>query len=141
MKPPLTTRARLRVASSLVAAVVLLASGCTDDAPPGPPPGAPTFDQMARTLGSDVLRLVARGYVPGRSGEIVVIPQPWNVLGQWNGGLRGPDDPRAELDDFYSVHRSRHLFASDEPARIVQASARDPVLSRISGPRARLAAG
>jgi predicted AlkP superfamily pyrophosphatase or phosphodiesterase len=49
---------------------------------------------MARDLGGDVLLRLVRGYVPGRSGEIVLVPKPWNVVAQWPGGLRGAADPR-----------------------------------------------
>jgi hypothetical protein len=49
---------------------------------------------MARSLGRDVVRSLVRGYVPGRSGEILLVPEPWNVIGRWGTAVRGPDDPR-----------------------------------------------
>lgn len=49
---------------------------------------------MARALGRDVMTHLVRGYVPGRSGDIVLIPKPWNVVAQWPGGLPEPSDPR-----------------------------------------------
>jgi hypothetical protein len=84
----------------------LVAAACVDDPPaPGPPTGAPTVEQMARVLGRDVVTHVARGYVPGRSGEILLVPEPWNVLGQWNNGLRGVNDPRTTHASPWSYHQ------------------------------------
>ena len=85
--------------------LLLVASACTGQDPPrGAPAGSLTFDQMVRRLGSDVVRQVTRGYVPGRSGEIVLVPEPWNVVGQWNGGLRGPEDPRTTHATPWAYH-------------------------------------
>lgn len=61
--------------------------------------------QMARNVGSDVVRALARGYVPGRSGEILLVPEPWNVLAQWNGGLRGVGDPRTTHSTPWAYHQ------------------------------------
>jgi hypothetical protein len=61
--------------------------------------------EMARYLGSDVIRTLVRGYVPGRSGEIVLVPEPWNILGQWSGGLRGRDDPRTSHSTPWAYHQ------------------------------------
>jgi hypothetical protein len=65
----------------------------------------PTLMNMARALGSDVVRTLIRGYVPGRSGEIVLVPKPWNVLAQWTGGLRGANDPRTTHSTPWSYHQ------------------------------------
>ena len=80
----------------------MTASACT--AQPAGRPG-PTLMQMARTLGTDVVTALRRGYVEGRSGEILVIAEPWNVLGQWNGGLRGAADPRTTHSSPWSYHQ------------------------------------
>ena len=48
---------------------------------------------------------MARGYVPGRSGEILLVPEPWNVLGQWTGGVRGADDPRTTHATPWAYHQ------------------------------------
>ena len=84
----------------------LVAAACVDGPrAPGPPAGAPSVEEMARVLGRDVVTHVARGYVPGRSGEILVVPEPWNVLGQWNNGLRGMNDPRTTHASPWSYHQ------------------------------------
>jgi hypothetical protein len=88
----------------LAVAFALVSVACTGDEPSGPPAGAPTLDAMADRLGTDVMELIVRGYVPGRSGEIVVVPEPWNVLGQWNNGFRGPGDPRTTHATPWSYH-------------------------------------
>jgi hypothetical protein len=76
-----------------------------DDGAPAPPPGAPSVMDMARALGRDVVTHMARGYVPGRSGEILLAPKPWNVLGQWNNGLRGANDPRTTHASPWAYHQ------------------------------------
>lgn len=60
---------------------------------------------MARRLGADVVARMAHGYVPGRSGEILLVPEPWNVLGNWTGGVRGADDPRTTHASPWSYHQ------------------------------------
>jgi Type I phosphodiesterase / nucleotide pyrophosphatase len=87
--------------------VVLLTAVACDGGPQptGMPPGAPSVDAMLQTLGRDVTTAVARGYVPGRSGEVLLVPAPWNVLGQWNDGLRGADDPRTTHATPWSYHQ------------------------------------
>jgi hypothetical protein len=82
-------------------AAVLTAAACL---PEGEPVGR-SLMEMARYLGSDVVRTLARGYVPGRSGEIVLVPEPWNVLGQWSGGVRGQDDPRTSHSTPWAYHQ------------------------------------
>ena len=60
---------------------------------------------MAKALGRDVVEHLARGYRAGRSGEILLAPKPWNVLGQWTGGLRGAADPRTTHATPWSYHQ------------------------------------
>jgi Type I phosphodiesterase / nucleotide pyrophosphatase len=105
VKPSRGSRVSRRAPFPLLIVCLLAASACTEPAgPPGPPAGAPTFDEMAKRLGTDVMEDVVQGYVPGRSGEIVVVPEPFNVLGQWNAGLRGPNDPRTTHATPWSYH-------------------------------------
>ncbi|HEX2025732.1 MAG TPA: alkaline phosphatase family protein, partial [Actinomycetota bacterium] len=90
----------------LVMVVAALGLACDGEpTPTGAPPGAPTVDAMLRTLGRDVTTAVARGYVPGRSGEVLLVPAPWNVLGQWNDGLRAEDDPRTTHATPWAYHQ------------------------------------
>jgi hypothetical protein len=83
-------------------AAALAATACL---PGGDQPAGRSLMQMARYLGSDVVRTLVRGHVPGRSGEIVLVPEPWNVLGQWSGGLRGRDDPRTSHSTPWAYHQ------------------------------------
>ncbi|HJV04940.1 MAG TPA: alkaline phosphatase family protein, partial [Actinomycetota bacterium] len=85
--------------------MALLSATCTGDPIPGAPDGSRTVDEMARDVGADVVRHVARGYRDVLSGEIAVIPEPWNVLGQWNGGVRGANDPRTTHASPWDYHQ------------------------------------
>ncbi|MFN2589393.1 MAG: hypothetical protein ABR518_01315, partial [Actinomycetota bacterium] len=94
----------MRVRAALLA--LTLAAACTS----GPeearlPTGALTLQEMADALGRDVVEHLARGYRHGRSGEILVVPKPWNVLGQWTGGLRGALDPRTTHATPWGYHQ------------------------------------
>lgn len=54
----------------------------------------PKLEEMARALGADGMRLVVNGHVPGRSGEIMLVPGPHNfMLGDWNLRTFGTDSP------------------------------------------------
>jgi Type I phosphodiesterase / nucleotide pyrophosphatase len=90
--------------SRLVAVFAFLTAlpGCTatDDAT-----GPVGLMAMARDLGTDVVRSLIRGYVHGRSGEIQLVPKPWNVVAQWNGGLRGAFDPRTTHATPWAYHQ------------------------------------
>ncbi|MGH2740717.1 MAG: alkaline phosphatase family protein [Actinomycetota bacterium] len=76
------------------------------------PAGAPTVEEMLRTVGRDVVLHLARGYVPDRSGEISLVPKPWNVIGQWPEGLRGPEDPRTTHPTPWSYHQRVPIILS-----------------------------
>jgi hypothetical protein len=90
----------------VLATLAALAAACTDDPPaPGPPAGAPAVVDMARALGRDVVGSLHRGYVPGRSGEVLLVPEPWTVVGRWGREIRGPDDPRTSHATPWSYHQ------------------------------------
>ena len=94
---PLRRRAR-----SLAAVLVLLAGpACVEE----PLRLGPSVEAMARALGADVVTTLVRGHVPGRSGDIAIVPVPWNVVGQWHGGLRGEADPRTTHSTPWSYHQ------------------------------------
>src|SRR5688500_6147464 len=60
----------------------------------GVPDDAPTQDEMASAVGTDVMRNVQRGHVPERSGEIMLVPKPHNFLiGNWDLTSLGTDEP------------------------------------------------
>lgn len=80
----------------LLLAFGLVAAACTSggEGPQPVPAAAPSVERMLRDLGTDTVRQMVRGYVPDRSGEIVIVPKPGSTVAQWPGGLRGPEDPR-----------------------------------------------
>lgn len=60
----------------------------------GVPDDAPTEDEMAAAIGTDVMRNLQRGHVPGRSGEIMLVPEPHSFLiGDWDLTTLGSDAP------------------------------------------------
>ena len=51
----------------------------------GVPDDAPTIDEMARGLGSPIMEHLLRGHIPGRSGEIMLVPEPHSfIIGEWD---------------------------------------------------------
>jgi predicted AlkP superfamily pyrophosphatase or phosphodiesterase len=51
----------------------------------GVPEDAPTLDEMADEIGSQVMLNLWRGHVPGRSAEIMLVPRPHRFLiGEWD---------------------------------------------------------
>jgi hypothetical protein len=60
----------------------------------GVPEGAPTESEMAAAVGADVMTNLYRGHVPGRSGELMLVPKPHNFLiGEWDLTTLGTDTP------------------------------------------------
>jgi Type I phosphodiesterase / nucleotide pyrophosphatase len=60
----------------------------------GAPSGAPTQDEMARSIGTSVMDHVFLGHVPGRSGEIMLVPKPHRYLiGEWDLTTLGTETP------------------------------------------------
>jgi hypothetical protein len=95
---------------ALLLALAIVATACTEEPVPGAPAGSRSVGEMARDVGTDVVRHVARGYRDVLSGEIAVIPEPWSVLGQWNGGVRGRRDPRTTHASPWDYHQRVPLF-------------------------------
>ena len=63
---------------------------------PGPrvPEDAPSQVEMARALGAEVMQNIYRGHVPGRSGEIYLVPRPHRYLaGDWDLNTLDSDTP------------------------------------------------
>jgi arylsulfatase A-like enzyme len=51
----------------------------------GVPEDAPTLDEMADDIGSQLMLNLWRGHVPGRSAEIMLVPRPHRFLiGEWD---------------------------------------------------------
>jgi predicted AlkP superfamily pyrophosphatase or phosphodiesterase len=60
----------------------------------GLPQGAPTLDEMATEIGSPIMELLHRGHVPGRSGEVLLVPKPHNfIIGEWDLTTLGTATP------------------------------------------------
>lgn len=103
MTPSRRATPRARSIQAALLAILLVASGCKSAGQQ--PRVGPTLMQMARDLGSDVMRALVRGYVPGRSGDIAIITKPWNVLGQWREGREGVRDPRSTHATPWAYHQ------------------------------------
>lgn len=126
----------------LLIACAATATTCTEDAPaPGPPAGAPAVEDMARALGRDVVGSLHRGYVPGRSGEVILVPEPWTVVGRWGREIRGPDDPRTSHATPWSYHQRvpiilhgpGYVRGAVRPARPVDVTDIAPTLGSLIG--------
>ena len=77
-----------------LAAVAALAAAYVLQPESGVPEGAPTEDEMARTIGADVMVNLYRGHVPDRSGELMLVPKPHSfLLGEWDLTTLGTDAP------------------------------------------------
>lgn len=58
------------------------------------PDDAPTQEDMASELGSQVMRHLFRGHVPDRSGDVVVVPKPNSFLiSEWDLRTLASDQP------------------------------------------------
>jgi predicted AlkP superfamily pyrophosphatase or phosphodiesterase len=58
----------------------------------GLPEGAPTLDRMAHAIGAPVMTHLHLGHVPGRSGEVMLVPKPQNFfIGEWDLSALGTD--------------------------------------------------
>ena len=78
----------------LVAVVIAAAAVFLLRPETGVPDDAPTEDEMAGAIGTDVMRNLQRGHVPGRSGEIMLVPKPHHFLiGDWDLTTLGSDTP------------------------------------------------
>jgi len=79
--------AAIAAVAALIAVFVLRpATGVPDD--------APTEEQMATEIGTHVMTNLYRGHVPGRSGEVMLVPKPHNFLiGDWDLTTLGSENP------------------------------------------------
>ncbi|MFN2526491.1 MAG: alkaline phosphatase family protein [Actinomycetota bacterium] len=58
------------------------------------PPTSRTQSEMATRIGRCVMGRIRAGYVPQRSGDILLVPQPYNFLmGEWDLRRLDSDDP------------------------------------------------
>jgi hypothetical protein len=124
----LRTSIPARIAALLAAAVV--AAACTGDGEvrTDPPEGAPTVEEMAGDLGTDVVGALARGYHPDTSTDIAVVPMPGNTVVRWSGRGLGTDaaDPRTTHPTPWDYHQ-RVPIVFYAPGRIAAGNAEGPV--------------
>ncbi|MEA2434571.1 MAG: hypothetical protein QOG54_2028 [Actinomycetota bacterium] len=60
----------------------------------GVPEGAPTEDEMAASIGAHVMEHLHNGAVPGRAGDLMLVPKPNSFLiGEWDLETLGSDTP------------------------------------------------
>lgn len=82
--------------SIVVVLALLLSAGAVYLLQPekGVPEGAPSEDDMAKEVGAPIMEHIQRGHVPGRSGEIYLVPTPHSFLiGEWDLTTLGTDTP------------------------------------------------
>ncbi len=83
------------VAVAAVAVVVALAAWYVLQPDTGVPDGAPTENEMASSVGAQVMQHLYLGHVSGRSGEVLMVPKPHHFLiSDWDmTQLDGPSPP------------------------------------------------
>lgn len=107
------------------------------------PAGAPTIEDMARSVGTPVLVNLVRGHVPDRSGDILLVPKPNHfMISSWDLTTLGTDQlelktthagPWAYLTRVPIVARGMGLPAGVEVDRAVDIAAIAPSFARILG--------
>lgn len=61
------------------------------------PEDALTQEEMARSIGGPVMLNLVRGHVPGRSGEIMLVPKPHHfMISEWDLRSLGSDEPEVK---------------------------------------------
>ncbi|MGH2776212.1 MAG: alkaline phosphatase family protein [Actinomycetota bacterium] len=82
------------LAIAAVAVIVAVAAAYALGAGPGESVETRTQDEMATSIGAPVMQHLFRGHVPGRSGEIMLVPKPNNyLLGEWDLRTLGTESP------------------------------------------------
>ncbi|HEX2241138.1 MAG TPA: alkaline phosphatase family protein [Actinomycetota bacterium] len=78
------------------------------------PAGAPTEDAMADEIGRCVMGRLWAGYVPRRSGDVLLVPKPFNFLmGAWDLRRLGSADP-----DTRSTHPNPWKYLAHIPIHL-----------------------
>lgn len=105
------------VALSAVLAAAFAAYLLRPGADPLFPENAPTETEMARSIGTDVMRNLYRGHVAGRSGEIMLVPKPHHFLiGNWpleSIGTAEPDVSTSHPNPWAYLARVPIVLAGD----------------------------
>ncbi len=109
---------------------VIVASACTaePEVRTAPPAGAPTVEEMAAALGTDVVGALARGYHPDTSTDIAFVPMPGSTVVRWSGQGLGTDaaDPRTTHPTPWDYHQ-RVPIVLYAPGRIAPGTSDAPV--------------
>jgi Type I phosphodiesterase / nucleotide pyrophosphatase len=102
-----SVRRILAVVLSAATVAVACIGGGEEGPPPGAPPGSPTVAEMAEAVGTDVIRHLWNGFYRGRSPDIALIPEPYNVVVRWSGRGVGTDraDPRTSHSTPWDYHQ------------------------------------
>jgi predicted AlkP superfamily pyrophosphatase or phosphodiesterase len=84
-----------RVLATMAVALVVAAAAIFALRPAsGVPDGAPTEEEMATSIGTDIMEHIYQGHVPGRSGEVMTVPKPHRFLiGEWDLTTLWSDTP------------------------------------------------
>jgi hypothetical protein len=96
----------------LVAAALVATGGAyfLRAGPPGFDEG-PTLDEMAGDIGTPIMRNLYRGHVPGRSGEIVLVPMPHRyIVNDWDLRTLGSSSP-----DTFTSHPNPWAYLARVP--------------------------
>lgn len=107
------------------------------------PSDAPSLEEMAASVGAPVLTHLVRGHVPGRSGEVMLVPKPNHYLiTTWELTTLEGDEPEiktthpnpwAYLTEVPIVVRGLDVPAGEEVADPVDISAIAPTFARLLG--------
>ncbi|MGH2748857.1 MAG: alkaline phosphatase family protein [Actinomycetota bacterium] len=104
----MSKRVLIVVAAALAAAAV---AAFVLQPPRGVPDDAPTLDQMTGSVGAPIMEHIFRGHVPGRSGEIMLVPKPHRfVIGEWDLTTLGTNSP-----ELYTSHPNPWGYLSHVP--------------------------
>ena len=100
-------------------------------------------EEMARSVGGPVMLNLARGHVPGRSGEIMLVPKPHNfMISEWDLRTLESDTPElktthpgpwAYLSKIPIVMRGGGIPEGEEVSRPVDITSIAPTYARLLG--------
>jgi predicted AlkP superfamily pyrophosphatase or phosphodiesterase len=127
---------------ALGAAYTLRSGG--NPAAAGMPANAPTEEAMATDIGAQIMEHLYRGHVPGRSGDIMLVPKPYSYLiGEWDLTTLGTDTPEMATShpnpwDYLArvpiiVYGPRYAPAGRVEDRPIDISALAPTYARLLG--------
>ena len=136
----MTTRVIAVIAVAAIAGAVAAYALRPEDRVPS---DAPSLEEMAVSVGAPVMTHLARGHVPGRSGEIMLVPKPNHyMISTWELTTLEGDEPEiktthpnpwAYLTEVPIVVRGLDVPSGEEVADPVDIAAIAPTFARILG--------